>query len=898
MDTKTLEKEIYNRTNGGLDIIKRFFPEVNEQTAFKLRESERTASARLWKKDNIYLIKDFGSNEPALSPIRLIMHQTNKSYWEAINSEADRLGLNEKKVTTTPKITKVATTDEDSLTHVESSEFTPDDLRFWGVPDKVLLDYGWNVCVSYTQVKNGTKLTVASTDNYRMYVRNCGDFYKIYKPQDNVARFMIIGTKPDGYIHGLQELSRKYSEHNKKTEQEEKLPSAVICSGERDAMIAASRGCYPIWKNSETEKLTKTQVGSIYKYVDTIYNIPDIDTTGIKCGKELALQFPTIRTAWLPSWLSTYYNNGKKRKDLRDWADFKTQRNDFSKLLNTAMPAKFWFEDENEKGQITIKIIDRYFYNFLSLLDFCKYADANKQEYHARINKNVVYKTTWSEVKEAVNDWLYERGEDNTVLNAVFKYCSKTGNLDNLNIVSIDNSYFGEDWQIFQFQNKQIKVNSTDITETTIPIHFFENQVIKHNYKKMEPSFKATENDIEILHTKSHFFRYLINTSRIFWRTEYEERAKSDSNYIIKNKFNIAGELLTAEEVKQQKKILLNKMFAIGYLFHRYKDIDNAFAPWLMEYNVLDTDEAKGGTGKSFFMESIMKFIVTVDFNGRNKDLTNDKFLFDRINERTSIMLVSDAERHLDFNFWYNLITNNMVKQAKYGDNQTILFHEAPKLAFTSNFAPPIAPNDDSSMRRILFCLMSDYYHAKTDRNDYLENRTISDDFGYKILTYGYPEEYWSEDIYFFLECLKYYLQIRKKGIKKIEPDLTNVLKRIDKQNIGDNFNYWADTFFSTQDSYDVFLSRRELLHDYSEYIGGKKPSVHNFTKRLEVYCKSNNIIMNPDYYYKNEDGTPKRVRKIFDNAPNYGKMDDCLYFTKTAPKPPVEEDDNDITLF
>ena len=106
-----------------------------------------------------------------------------------------------------------------------------------------------------------------------------------------------------------------------------------------------------------------------------------------------------------------------------------------------------------------LKIIDRYFYNFLSLLDFCKYADANKQEYHARINKNVVYKTSWSEVKEAVNEWLYEKGEDNTVLNAVFKYCSKTGNLDNLNIISIDNSYFGEDWQIFQFQNKQIKVN-------------------------------------------------------------------------------------------------------------------------------------------------------------------------------------------------------------------------------------------------------------------------------------------------------------------------------------------------------------------------------------------------------------------------------------------------------
>lgn len=875
-----LKEQILEKTNGGLDIIHRYFPDASINKAFKLRESERTPSAHLWLKNKTYLIKDFGNNEPAIDAIKLAMLMENKSFWEIVNAEADRLGLNTNKVTNTPKITKLSTTDEDGITHVESSDFTEADLQFWGVPKAVLIKYGWQVCVSYTQIKSGTKLIIESTDNYRMYVRNCGEFYKVYKPQDKMARFMIIGQKPDNYLHGLAELEAAYADYNKKTESPSKLEYAVICSGERDAMVAASMGAYPVWKNSETEKLLQSHVNTLYNRVERIYNIPDIDTTGIKCGKELALKYPTILTVWLPKWLSDYNANGKRRKDLRDWADFKKKIYDFNNLLNSSMPAKFWFEDTNDKGVVTIKIVDRYFYNFLGLLDFGKYADRNKQEHYCRIIKNIITPVIWSEVKQAVNDYLYERGEHRDVLNAVFRYCAKNGNLDNLSVISVDNTYFGETWQVFQYQNKQIKVTASEIAETKEPIHFFESQVIPHTFRQIEPSFSATASDITIHHTKSHFFRYLINSSRIFWSDEYEKRGATQE-YINKNKFNIAGDLLTEDERKQQKMILLNKMFAIGYLFHRHKDIDNTFAPWLMEYNVLDTDEAKGGTGKSFFMESIMKFINTVDFNGRDKDLTRSQFIFDRINEQTAIMLVSDAERHLDFNFWYNLITNNMVRQAKHANNQTILFHDSPKIAFTSNFAPPIAPNDDSSMRRILFCLMSDYYHAKTDRNDYKENRTISDDFGYKILTYGYPEEYWSEDIYFFMECLQYYLQMRAKGIKKIEPDLTNVLKRIDKQNVGDNFGYWADMFFSDPDVFNVFLSRKAVIHDYTEYIGGKKISTYHFCKRLEIYCKSNSISMNPDQFYKKPDGSPHYVKKRFDGFPNYGEQDNCLYFSK-----------------
>ena len=83
-----------------------------------------------------------------------------------------------------------------------------------------------------------------------------------------------------------------------------------------------SLGYHPLWFNSETYKLSEEEYREIMKYVEVLYNIPDIDETGISKGTELALRYIDIHTIWLPQWLRTYHDNrGKGRKDLRDWMD-------------------------------------------------------------------------------------------------------------------------------------------------------------------------------------------------------------------------------------------------------------------------------------------------------------------------------------------------------------------------------------------------------------------------------------------------------------------------------------------------------------------------------------------------------------------------------------------------
>ena len=84
--------------------------------------------------------------------------------------------------------------------------------------------------------------------------------------------------------------------------------------------------------------------------------------------------------------------------------------------------------------------------------------------------------------------------------------------------------------------------------------------------------------DIRINAVPSNFFGYVINSSRVYWRKELEYNFDDKSvgeaeSYREKHKFDIEGEGLTAEEVAEQKRNLINKIFTIGYMLHRYKSL-------------------------------------------------------------------------------------------------------------------------------------------------------------------------------------------------------------------------------------------------------------------------------------------------------------------------------------
>ena len=134
----------------------------------------------------------------------------------------------------------------------------------------------------------------------------------MYQPlnPEKQYRFRYIGNKPKDFINGLSQLRKAYEdsrtaqlkrqEEDDKPKDIEKIEEAIICSGDRDSLNVAGFGYYPLWLNSETAALSESQYKEIMACVNTLYILPDIDSTGIRASLRLGMKFLDIRFIWLP----------------------------------------------------------------------------------------------------------------------------------------------------------------------------------------------------------------------------------------------------------------------------------------------------------------------------------------------------------------------------------------------------------------------------------------------------------------------------------------------------------------------------------------------------------------------------------------------------------------------
>jgi len=409
--------DIYAATHDGLDIILYYYPQaegcVDNKKKFKRRPDEDDASACIKRFQDCYKVTDFGDTATAMSPIDICMTEENLRFNEAIARLAARYNVTDelKRSVNKPDIRKrPATVDEKEGSRFFELEekFTPDQLKIMGprVKQEHVDALHWHVARSISYVKNREVITKYSTPTYPIFMRECtvdkpepgkpSVFYKIYEPlnPDKQWRFSYTpeGAKPKQYINGMAELRAAYRKFNADEEaefrrtakedevyKEKKLPEAFICSGERDSMCLRSLGYHPLWFNSETYRVTAEEIKEIYKYVERLYNIPDIDSTGIRKGRELALRFLDIHTVWLPSWLTGYRDQrGKHRKDFRDFVELRPDYRDFQNLLQLAMPARFWDSQWSERSKkTTYSINTAHLHYFLTLNGFYTLHDDN-----------------------------------------------------------------------------------------------------------------------------------------------------------------------------------------------------------------------------------------------------------------------------------------------------------------------------------------------------------------------------------------------------------------------------------------------------------------------------------------------------------------------------------------
>lgn len=887
----SLKDQIMDATNGGLDIILSLYPDARNVVdgsakKFKMRPDERTASATIRRKsDGLWYVCDFGDDMHEVNAIDAYMKYNNIGYFsEAIQELADAWNIDYGLKPDVNKATRIEYEDVEGTDAKEGDFFyepktkpSEADLKVWGafVKEETLKNYHYYSLVSYTTVfvssKNNrlTRKTVYSNENFPIFLHECGDFRKVYCPlsYDKAFRFFYNGTKPKDYINGLEEAIAAYEAQNDPEDErpipkEKKLPAVFICSGERDAMNIAGLGYYPIWLNSETAELSYATLSELNRIAKRIYNIPDIDTTGVRQGEKLALEHVDIYTIELPKWLLHFRDNrGKPRKDLRDFLDLRPSKYEFEKLLNTAMCAQFWAEtvtekDGNERRKIEIKATNLLYY--LRLNGFYKLKDPITGEVKpCRINDYKVEPMEPKQLRDFVREDLKRRQVRPNVMEAYINSKRATQSIyDDLDNVEVSFDISTPTTRTLFFDNCSVVVSANGLKQTDskeVSTYCWSTKVIPHKFKELPPAFHLDDQNVfHIDSLRSKVFCYLINGSRLNWRAEMETGDNTaDAAYAADNRFNPFGSRLTPEQQNEHLMNLLNKLYAYGYLLHHFKKDDMAKCVWIMESKLTNEDESSGGSGKSLFMRILhymhLASIVTLD--GRDGDMTKNNHFLDRVSSDTDILYIDDASKNFPFDTFYGKITGQLTVNPKGSQSFEIDYRDSPYTAISSNF--PWKGDDRSTLRRLIPVVFGDYYHEQGQDGEYNETRKVSTDFGgQNLFGHDYTEEDWNADYNFMINCLQFYLANQDSIYL---PPLERVMERVRNSMMGDTFKNWADVYFAQDkdnpsDKLDHILIRQTVYEDYCSELGktGKSKSSQSFKAALKIYCRERGWIFCP----------------------------------------------------
>lgn len=880
------KEDIYASTNGGLTILQYYYPTIQQEYAynrhkFKLRNEDDASCVLRERKTNdgvtVFCITDFGNDGREKTPIDIAMEFEGKNFYETCCLLAERYNISEYKQSFIKpgREERQATDNEpDGTFFFKEKEPSQKELELMGslVTKEVFFRYGWKSLASYTVVKDRKAVTKSSTDSFPIFARECKyidnngekkSFYKVYQPlNEKQFRFIYypIGGRPSGYINGLYELIKAYDELNTEDEEESyedgnkvnkgtakrKLLKAFICSGERDALTLAARGCFPLWFNSETAQVSYEDMKNIRNYVKFVYNIPDIDDTGIRQGKKLALEHLDVYTVWLPSDLKKFKDwRGKPRKDFRDWCDLHPSLYEFEKLCSQAMPATFWRISTSKSGNVNLDLNSEIFQYFMELNDFFLYKEKDRDDVYTLMKRSghIINKMNVRDIKEWMKNWAREKCLSLDIRNLIAGTKINESEVRQINMKDVEVITTGRDWQIYYFSNSVWKVTSKGIDDVTKDGLYsaFADTIIDHKVHITPKPFEAKKIEdgkwtIDIKDKSSKYFCYLINSSRIYWKKELEgeiltwDEDKRDE-YLSRQKFSITSELLSFEENQEQVLNLLSKIFCIGYYLHRYKDPAKAWAAYGMDWKMGENGQNNGRSGKSFFYMFSKYMQKRICLSGRNKKLLDNNHVFENINRYTDIVIIDDCDVSIKPESFYTAITGDITVNPKQQKSFELHFDNSPKFAFTTNYVPSSFAGSD--VGRLLYLVFSDYYHEYTD--EYKQKRQISDDFG-KSLYSNYDNAEWNADFNFWCWCLSFYLEHCDEG--KISPVLDNIMKRTLKAKLDASFEDWAEGYFSLDgNNNDRLIPKNEVMLN-CRMETGKQLTSQAFMKKLDAWIQ------------------------------------------------------------
>ncbi|HOW24516.1 MAG TPA: hypothetical protein PK711_02505 [Bacteroidales bacterium] len=493
---------------------------------------------------------------------------------------------------------------------------------------------------------------------------------------------------------------------------------------------------------------------------------------------------------------------------------------------------QFWQEKSTKSGDnylIDYKFDYYNAYQFFTANNFYRFRKIGKEKDKDYVFVRIENKVLTEVLPYMMRDFLVsfvKTLNKKDLLNMIFKGAGQYLNepsLSNIDMIDLNIVRSGPDFQYMFFNNSVWKVSSNEIVQ--IPYDSFEGYIWRENVINFSPTLVEPLFNVDFESGKfhlsinddhdSHFLRFLLNTSRMYHKVE--------------------NSMLTNEMKYEEVVHFLNKISAIGYLLHNFRNDSRTWAVVAMDNSISEVGESNGGTGKSLLGFAFDEVCKSIYIEGKSKKLTDNPHIWALVNERSDMIFIDDVRMDVDFEFFYTVITGKVTVNQKNIQAFILPKEKTPKIYLSTNHA--LHGNGESDERRQFKIAFSDYYHKKF---------SPADEFNVNLFSSKWGAGQWNLFYNVMARSVQFYM---KHG--KVEAPGLNLIKRRLRQEMGEPFLDWAEKFFSDDRNLNVEIPKGEVFDNYKEDVKSihlTSISAQRFKKKLKAFCQFKGYYFNQSF--------------------------------------------------